>query len=59
MFTVRAVLAGQEATDARPTLVGQVDDKVIRIFSGKLGTAVAAAREAAAMLADERVLEVA
>jgi glycine/D-amino acid oxidase-like deaminating enzyme len=54
MFTVRAVLTGQEATDARPTLVGQVDDKVIRIFSGKLGTAVAAAKQATDILCNSK-----
>ena len=44
-FTVRSVLAGVEETDRRPTLVEQLDAQVIRVFSGKLGTAVAAARQ--------------
>lgn len=51
MFTVRAVLDGQERTDARPTLVDRLDDQVVRIFSGKLGTAVTAARDVVAMTA--------
>jgi len=45
MFTVRAVLADKDDTDERPTLVHQLDDNVIRIFSGKLGTAASAAQE--------------
>lgn len=49
VFTVRAVIP--DDNDARPTLVDCVSDKVIRIFSGKLGTAVSAARETVAMLA--------
>jgi hypothetical protein len=44
-YTVRAVLAGEEATDRRPTLVEAVDDKVIKVFSGKLGTACVAAEK--------------
>ena len=45
MFTVRAVLADKDDTDERPTLVHQLDDNVIRIFSGKLGTAASSAQE--------------
>lgn len=48
-FTVRAVLAGVEKTDARPTLVERMDGQVIKVFSGKLGTAVTAAREVVEM----------
>jgi hypothetical protein len=55
MFTVRAVLARQEATDARPTRVERMNGQVIRVFSGKLGTAVKAARDVVVMLdCDER-----
>lgn len=50
MFVLRAVLAHQEATDARPTLVTQMDGQVIKIFSGKLGTAVKAARDVVAAI---------
>lgn len=50
MFTLRAVLTWQERTDARPTLVDRLDNQVIRVFSGKLGTAVAAARDVVSIL---------
>lgn len=52
IFTVRAVLAGQEASDARPTLVERVGEDVVKIFSGKLGTACAAANAALAMVGE-------
>jgi hypothetical protein len=55
-FTVRAVLAGVEKTDERPTLVERVNGQVIKVFSGKLGTAVKAAREVA-MLIPGRIVE--
>ena len=54
MYAVRALLAGQEATDARPSLVTRLSDQVVRIFSGKLGTAVVAAEQAVAMLDQQR-----
>ena len=44
MWTVRAVLPNRDHDDARPTLVSQIDDQVIRVFSGKLGCAVTAAQ---------------
>jgi glycine/D-amino acid oxidase-like deaminating enzyme len=44
-YVVRAVLAHQEATDRRPTLVTRHNERVISVFSGKLGTAVRAAQE--------------
>ena len=50
MFTVRAVLPDREDTDERPTLVHQLDEQVIRIFSGKIPCAVAAAESVAAIL---------
>jgi glycine/D-amino acid oxidase-like deaminating enzyme len=52
MYAVRALLDGQEATDARPTMVRQLNEQVVQIFSGKLGTAVVAAQQAVAMLDD-------
>jgi hypothetical protein len=58
MFTIRAVLPDRDATDERPTLVTRLDDQVVRIFSGKIGTAVVAAREALALM-EERELEAA
>lgn len=55
MFTVRAVLPNKDATDERPTLVQRLDDQVVRIFSGKIGTAVDAAYEALFMIERERL----
>lgn len=52
-FVVRAVLAHQEATDARPTLVEKMDDQVIKVFSGKLGTAVRAAEDVLAIIEEK------
>lgn len=49
-FVVRAVMAHQEPTDARPTLVHRADEQVIRVFSGKLGTACRAAQEVVALV---------
>lgn len=43
LFTVRAVLPDVDATDARPTLVER-DGDVVSILSGKICTAVSAAR---------------
>jgi UDP-4-amino-4,6-dideoxy-N-acetyl-beta-L-altrosamine N-acetyltransferase len=43
MFTVRTVLPGVEDRDSRPTLVQQVSDRVVSVFSGKIGTCVRAA----------------
>jgi hypothetical protein len=50
MFTVRTVLPRIEKTDARPTLVTMVDDKYIKIFSGKIGNCVLAAQEAVSLI---------
>jgi glycine/D-amino acid oxidase-like deaminating enzyme len=50
MFTVRAVLPGVEGTDARPTLVRRVSDRVITVFSGKIATCVAAAAQVASLV---------
>lgn len=54
MFTVRAVLPDRDATDERPTLVSMLEGQVIRIFSGKLGTAVEAAKQAVQIVSEER-----
>ncbi len=45
MYTVRTVLPNVDATDERPTLVYQVNDRIINIFSGKIGNCVKAAEE--------------
>src|SRR3989344_2624833 len=46
MYTVRTVLPNVDATDERPTLVSKIGDKIIHIFSGKIGNCVEAAEEA-------------
>ena len=53
--TVRVVLPRKDATDERPTLVTQLDDQVMRIFAGKLGHAVDAAKDALAFIDNERL----
>lgn len=53
MYTIRAVLPNVDGTDARPTLVREVDDRTISVFSGKIDTCIRAARKVAALV-DER-----
>lgn len=50
MFTVRTVLPNLEKTDARPTIVTALDEKYIKIFSGKVGNCVEAAHRAVELL---------
>jgi hypothetical protein len=50
MYTVRTVLPGVHHTDERPTIVTKVNDKVINVFSGKIGNCVKAAEEVLALL---------
>jgi hypothetical protein len=45
MFTIRTVLPNVDATDERPTVVSKVGDKIIQVFSGKIGNCVEAANE--------------
>ena len=45
MFTVRTVLPNVDATDERPTLVSKINNKIIHVFSGKIGNCVEAAKE--------------
>ena len=47
MFTVRTVLPNKDATDERPTLVETLgkDQRYIRIFSGKIGSACQSAQD--------------
>jgi hypothetical protein len=54
MFTIRTVLPGLDATDARPTIVGRVSDRVITVFSGKIVTCVRAAEDVVAMIDEDR-----
>jgi D-amino-acid oxidase len=50
MFVLRAVLQDRETDDARPTLVDRVAPGVVRVFSGKIPTAVTAARSVRSIL---------
>lgn len=59
MFTVRAVLPERDATDERPTLVSELDRQVIRVFSGKIGTAVDAATKVVEWLGPQEAREAA
>ena len=45
MFTYRAVPPRVEETDARPTIVKEIDSKIVALFSGKITTCVEAARK--------------
>jgi hypothetical protein len=50
MYTVRTVLDNRDHDDARPTDVSRVGDKLIRIFSGKIGNCIDGARAALALI---------
>ena len=50
MFTIRTVLANNEKTDSRPTLVNKINDKIVSVFSGKITNCVLAAEEAEKMI---------
>ena len=50
LFTIRTVLPNLDATDARPTLVSELADGTIRIFSGKVSNCVEAAKEVVRIL---------
>lgn len=50
LFTIRTVLPRMDATDARPTIVSKLSDRHIRIFSGKIGNCVEAAKEAVRLI---------
>ena len=45
MFTVRTVLPNMDYSDARPTIVEKIDNRVITTFSGKIPTCVDVANE--------------
>ncbi len=45
MFTIRTVLPYHEHDDARPTIVEQVSDKIVTVFSGKIPTCIDAANQ--------------
>ena len=44
LYTIRTVLPNLDHSDARPTVVEPLSDRVIRVFSGKIGNCVLAAR---------------
>jgi hypothetical protein len=50
MFTIRTVLPGVDRTDARPTLIREIDDHTITLFSGKVDTCISAAEEVATLV---------
>ncbi|WP_182882300.1 FAD-dependent oxidoreductase [Microbispora sp. H10949] len=52
LFTIRAVLPHVEDTDARPTLVHRINERVTSVFSGKISTCVDAAREVVRIVGD-------
>ncbi|MBI4017836.1 MAG: FAD-binding oxidoreductase [Candidatus Aenigmarchaeota archaeon] len=52
-FTIRTVLPYLESTDARPTVVQRVDDKIITMFSGKIPNCVNAANEVVRIIGNE------
>lgn|SRR3989338_4220723 len=43
MYTIRTVLPNLDHSDARPTIVEPLSERVIRVFSGKIGNCVLAA----------------
>lgn len=45
MFTIRTVLPYHDHDDARPTIVEQINDKLVTVFSGKIPTCVDAANQ--------------
>ena len=55
MFTIRTVLPGKDATDERPTLAQRVGDRVIKVFSGKIGTCVESANKVCEMILGEQL----
>lgn len=52
MYTYRTVLPKREHDDARPTLVEQIDNRTITIFSGKIPTCIQAAKEVLKIIKD-------
>jgi len=45
MYTIRTVPPYREYDDARPTIVEQINDRIISVFSGKIPTCIDAAEE--------------
>lgn len=51
MYTVRTVLPNEDDTDRRPTVIRLINNKLITVFSGKIGNAVHAAHEVSQLIA--------
>jgi len=54
MYTIRTVLPYNDDTDKRPTTVEVMNDKIIVVFSGKIGTCVQAANDVIAAIEKEK-----
>lgn len=50
MYTIRTVLPNVDHTDERPTLVKRINNKIINVFSGKIGNCVEASEEVLKLL---------
>lgn len=50
MYTVRTVLPNVDHTDERPTVVSRVNNKIINVFSGKIGNCVEAANDVLSLI---------
>ena len=57
MFAIRTVLPDKDETDERPTIVERAGDRVIKVFSGKIGTCVEAAEQVSRLVLGERLEE--
>lgn len=53
-FTVKAVLPKKDQTDERITIVEEINDKVINVFSGKLTHCIKAANQVLSILLSEK-----
>lgn len=49
MYTIRTVLPHREHDDARPTIVEQINDKIVTLFSGKIPTCIDATNQVVAI----------
>lgn len=58
MFTVRTVLPRVDHTDERPTIVNRLNQKIVNVFSGKLGNCVQAANQVLEIAKDKQTLGV-
>ena len=45
MYTIRTVLPNKDKTDERPTIVSKLNNRLIQVFSGKIGNCVQAAKD--------------